>query len=223
MTKIFKTLTASAVALLTLVISFSLPANAQATQNIVEIASSNNNFETLTAALTAADLVDDLQGSGPFTVFAPTDAAFEALPDGVLDALLENENKNTLISILQYHVVSGSVDSSQVVTLNSATTLEGSNIDITVNGSSVVLNDNVNVTQTDIEATNGFIHVIDAVLVPSSVNISNLTSSSNETSMNATVRTGGFGAISFVTLSLVAALLIASVPLSLAKKQNNNL
>jgi uncharacterized surface protein with fasciclin (FAS1) repeats len=140
---------------------------------IVEVASSNPDFETLVAAVTAAGLAETLSGEGPFTVFAPTDEAFEALPEGVLDALLLPENKDALTSILTYHVVSGEVMAADV-TAGDVPTVEGSTIAITTDGG-VKVNE-ANVTATDVDASNGVIHVIDAVLVPSTVDVAALTS-----------------------------------------------
>ena len=134
--------------------------------DIVQVAT-DAGFNTLVAAVAAADLVETLQGPGPFTVFAPTDAAFANLPDGTLDNLLLPENKETLAAILTYHVVSGLVTSEQVVTLNSATTVQGEDIAITVVDGTVFLN-GVAVTTTDVEASNGIIHIIDGVLLPPS-------------------------------------------------------
>ena len=135
--------------------------------NIVETASSAGNFNTLAAALDAAGLIDTLEGDGPFTVFAPTDAAFEALPEGTVEMLLKPENKEKLTAILTYHVVAGKVMSSDVVGIDSATTVNGADIDVMVSGSDVMLND-AKVTAVDISASNGVIHVIDKVLLPES-------------------------------------------------------
>jgi uncharacterized surface protein with fasciclin (FAS1) repeats len=123
----------------------------------------DDRFETLVAALTAADLVDTLQGEGPFTVFAPTDEAFEALPDGILDALLED--KDALTEVLLYHVVPGKVLAADVVTLDEAGTVQGEKLTITVDGEDVMVNE-AQVIIPDVEASNGVIHVIDAVLIP---------------------------------------------------------
>lgn len=133
--------------------------------NIVETAVSAGTFDTLVAAVTAADLVSVLEGPGPFTVFAPTEAAFAALPAGTVDTLLMPENKDQLIAVLTYHVVSGAVTSEQVVGLTSAPTVQGSSVNIRVEGGVVYINDAA-VTQVDIEASNGVIHVIDQVLLP---------------------------------------------------------
>jgi uncharacterized surface protein with fasciclin (FAS1) repeats len=133
---------------------------------IVDIAVADGRFTTLVAAVTAADLVETLSGEGPFTVFAPTDDAFAALPAGTLDSLLLPENKQQLTDILLYHVVSGKVMAADVVTLTSAPTVLGKDVTITVKDGKVFLNDTVQVIITDVEASNGVIHVIDAVLLP---------------------------------------------------------
>ena len=135
--------------------------------NIVEVAIGAGTFTTLATALGAADLVTTLENDGPFTVFAPTDEAFAALPEGLLDALLLPENVGTLQSILTYHVVSGEVFAADVTT-GDVPTVEGSTIAVDTS-EGVVLNGSVNVTATDIEASNGVIHVIDAVILPPGV------------------------------------------------------
>jgi len=135
-------------------------------KTIVDIAVADGRFTTLVAAVTAADLVETLSGEGPFTVFAPTDDAFAALPAGTLDSLLLPENKQQLTDILLYHVVSGKVMAADVVTLTSAPTVLGKDVTVTVKDGKVFLNDTVQVIITDIEASNGVIHVIDAVLLP---------------------------------------------------------
>jgi uncharacterized surface protein with fasciclin (FAS1) repeats len=137
--------------------------------NIVEVAVGAGTFTTLAAALGAADLVATLEGEGPFTVFAPTDDAFAALPEGLLAALLLPENKAVLQSILTYHVVSGEVFAADVTT-GDVTTVEGSTFMIDTS-EGVVINGVANVTATDIAASNGVIHVIDAVIVPASVDL----------------------------------------------------
>lgn len=135
--------------------------------DIVGVAVEAGSFNTLAAALTAAGLVDTLQGDGPFTVFAPTDEAFAKLPAGTVENLLKPENKQALIDILTYHVVAGEVKAEQVVKLDSAKTVEGSKVDIKVKDGSVFV-DNAQVVQTDISASNGVIHVIDSVILPNS-------------------------------------------------------
>lgn len=138
---------------------------------IVEVAQGNPDFSTLVAAITAAGLGDALSGEGPFTVFAPTNAAFEALPEGLLEKLLLPENKEVLTKILTYHVVPSKVMAADVAAGDVAT-LEGSTFAITTEGG-VKVNAS-NVTATDVAASNGVIHVIDAVLVPASVDVSSL-------------------------------------------------
>jgi uncharacterized surface protein with fasciclin (FAS1) repeats len=134
---------------------------------IAEIAVADGNFTTLVAALDAAGLVETFAGEGSFTVFAPTDDAFAALPEGTVESLLEDPS-GALTDILLYHVVTGAVKAETVVTLDSVTTLLGEDITITVTDEGVFLNDTVQVTMTDIEASNGVIHVINAVLIPGS-------------------------------------------------------
>ena len=138
---------------------------------VVDVASADGSFATLVAAVTAADLVETLSGTGPFTVFAPTDAAFAALPEGVLDALLLPENKAVLAQILTYHVVSGMVMAADVKDGDVAT-VEGQTIKlstasgVTVNGATVVV--------ADVAASNGVIHAIDAVILPPGVDVAKL-------------------------------------------------
>ena len=133
--------------------------------DIVDTAVAAGQFNTLAAALTAADLVDTLKGDGPFTVFAPTDEAFAKLPEGTVESLLEPENRDKLVAILTYHVVPGKVLAENVVALNSATTVNGSDVSIAVEDGSVRI-DNATVVATDIAASNGVIHVIDSVILP---------------------------------------------------------
>ncbi|MBT2131091.1 fasciclin domain-containing protein [Aliiroseovarius lamellibrachiae] len=135
--------------------------------DIVDTAVSAGNFSTLAAALEAADLVDTLKGDGPFTVFAPTDAAFAALPAGTVETLLKPENKDQLTAILTYHVVPGKVMSGDVVNLSSATTVNGADVAVTVMNGKVMIN-GATVTAVDVAASNGVIHVIDTVLIPNS-------------------------------------------------------
>ncbi len=139
---------------------------------IVDVAIEAGSFTTLAAALEAAGLVETLQGDGPFTVFAPTDEAFAALPEGLLEALLLPENVEILKAILTYHVVSGAVYAADV-TAGDVPTVEGSTISIDV-ANGVVLNGAATVTTADVEASNGVIHVIDTVIVPPSVDVSSL-------------------------------------------------
>lgn len=134
-------------------------------KDIVDTAASAKIFNTLVAAVKAAGLVDTLKGDGPFTVFAPTDEAFAKLPAGTVESLLKPENKDKLVKILTYHVVPGRVMASDVVKLKSAKTVEGQSVMIKTKGGKVMV-DGANVIKTDIEASNGVIHVIDSVLMP---------------------------------------------------------
>jgi uncharacterized surface protein with fasciclin (FAS1) repeats len=148
------------------------PVEEEAAGDIVAVASGAGSFTTLVAAIEAAGLVETLQGVGPFTVFAPTDEAFAALPAGLLDALLLEENREILVQILTYHVVSGTVLAADV-TEGDVASVQGSAISITV-GDGVVLNGTANVTATDVVASNGVIHVIDAVILPPGLDVSSL-------------------------------------------------
>jgi len=133
--------------------------------DIVDIAASNGNFNTLVAAVTAAGLVDTLKSEGPFTVFAPTDEAFAALPAGTVESLLLPENKDQLVAILTYHVVPGAVTSDQLAGQHlDVATVNGA--EVRVNGSNGVKVNDATVTTADIIASNGVIHVIDSVLLP---------------------------------------------------------
>jgi uncharacterized surface protein with fasciclin (FAS1) repeats len=135
------------------------------TKDIVDTAVAAGSFTTLAKALEAAGLVETLKGAGPFTVFAPTDEAFAKLPAGTLDTLLKPENRAKLTRILTYHVVPGRVMAADVVKLRSATAVSGDSIAIATHGGGVTV-DNAHVVKTDIAATNGVIHVIDAVILP---------------------------------------------------------
>lgn len=141
--------------------------------DIVAVASENPDFSTLVAAITAADLASTLQGTGPFTVFAPTNEAFAALPAGVLDALLLPENVDVLTQILTYHVVSGAVLAADVVDGN-VTTVEGQDIALSTAGGVAV--NSVPVATADVMASNGVIHVIGTVLLPPGLDVSTLLS-----------------------------------------------
>lgn len=136
-----------------------------ATGTIVDVAAANSDFSTLVAAVKAAGLVDTLNSKGPFTVFAPTNAAFAKLPAGTVESLLKPENKSQLVAILTYHVVAGKVTAADVVKLNTADTVNGKAVKIAAGHHGVKIND-ANVTATDIKASNGVIHVIDTVLIP---------------------------------------------------------
>jgi uncharacterized surface protein with fasciclin (FAS1) repeats len=133
--------------------------------DIVQTAVGAGVFQTLVAAVQAAGLVETLQGEGPFTVFAPTDEAFAALPEGTVESLLQPENRDQLVSILTYHVVAGAVTAAVVVTLTEAETLQGGSVSVAVEDGAVKIN-GATVVQADVMASNGVIHVIDAVLIP---------------------------------------------------------
>lgn len=140
-------------------------AKPEATKDIVDTAVAAGNFGTLATALTAAGLIETLKGKGPFTVFAPTDAAFAKLPAGTVENLLKPENKAQLTSILTYHVVPGAVKAADVVKLTEAKTVQGQSVKIIVKDGTVSV-DGATVTATDIAASNGVIHVIDSVILP---------------------------------------------------------
>lgn len=133
------------------------------TKTIVDIASENSDFSTLVAAIKAAGLAETLSGEGPYTVFAPTNEAFAKLPEGTVESLLQDKEK--LASILTYHVVPGKVMAADVVNLTSAKTVQGQEFTIKTENGTVMVN-NAKVVTTDIEASNGVIHVIDTVLMP---------------------------------------------------------
>ena len=133
--------------------------------DIVDTAVAAGSFNTLAAALEAGGLVETLKADGPYTVFAPTDEAFAKLPEGTLEMLLLPENKDKLVKILTYHVVAGKVTAAEVVTLQTATTANGSDVAIRVVDDTVFINDS-RVVATDIGASNGVIHVVDTVILP---------------------------------------------------------
>ena len=142
----------------------SAPARATGT-DVVDTAVATGQFKTLAAALDGAGLVSILKGPGPFTVFAPTDAAFAKLPAGTVDDLLKPENKARLAAILTYHVVPGRVTAAEVARLEEAETVNGETVDVRADGGSVMVND-AKVTAADVTASNGVIHVIDTVILP---------------------------------------------------------
>jgi len=134
-------------------------------KDIVDTAVAAGDFATLVAAAKAAGLVETLKGPGPFTVFAPTDAAFAKLPPGTVEGLLKPENKEKLVAILTYHVVPGKVLAADVVKLTEAKTVQGQSVKIAVDGGTVMV-DGAKVVKTDIPCSNGVIHVIDSVILP---------------------------------------------------------
>ena len=145
--------------------SFLVAAEEKEGKTIVETAIAAEGFGTLVAAVKAAELVDALSSKGPFTVFAPTDEAFKKLPAGTVESLLEPENKEKLQTVLKYHVVSGKVMAADVVKLTEAKTLADQTVKIKVTDAGVMVNDS-KVVKTDIECSNGVIHVINKVLLP---------------------------------------------------------
>lgn len=157
----FKSLLGSTI----LALGLSAAAPQAASKDIVDTAVANGSFKTLATALQAAGLVETLKGDGPFTVFAPTDAAFAKLPAGTVESLLKPENREKLRRVLTYHVVAGKVDSKAVVKLTSAKAVSGDMVKISVKDGSVKVNDATVVTA-DVAASNGVIHVIDTVILP---------------------------------------------------------
>lgn len=148
---------------LTTTVFFAAPVFAQ-DMDIVDTAVANGSFTTLATALTAAGLVETLKGEGPFTVFAPTDAAFAALPAGTVEDLLKPENKDKLVAVLTYHVVPGAVMSTDLTEGMTATTVNGSDVTITLEGGPKV--NGAAISTPDVAASNGVIHVIDQVILP---------------------------------------------------------
>jgi uncharacterized surface protein with fasciclin (FAS1) repeats len=155
----------SAIGVVAVVLIASLAHAQSANKDIVDTAVAAGSFNTLAKALQAADLVGTLKGKGPFTVFAPTDEAFAKLPQATLDDLLKPENKAKLRRILTYHVVPGRVTAADAMKLTTAKAVSGDTIDIKATGGSVMV-DNARVMKTDINASNGVIHVIDSVILP---------------------------------------------------------
>lgn len=140
-------------------------AQPSASKDIVETAVANGSFTTLANALTAAGLVDTLKSQGPFTVFAPTDAAFAKLPAGTVESLLAPENKDKLRRVLTYHVVAGRVGAREAATLSTAKAVSGDTLKISTKAGAVMVN-GARVVTADVAASNGVIHVIDAVILP---------------------------------------------------------
>lgn len=183
------------------VLAVALPAvtgSAQAPQDIVDTAVAAGNFTTLARALQAAGLVDTLKGPGPFTVFAPTDAAFSRVPAATLNALLANQQQ--LRAVLTYHVVAGRVTAAQASQLTSAPTVQGETLRISATGGTVRIND-ATVTTPDLAASNGVIHVVDNVLLPPSI-------------VSALPRTGGIAGVGTAAVA-VTGLLLAGLGMGL--------
>jgi uncharacterized surface protein with fasciclin (FAS1) repeats len=144
---------------------FSSAADGTSSKDIVSLADSSAQLTTLVAALEAAGLTDALKGAGPMTLLAPTDAAFAKLPAGILDAMLKPEGKEKLLALLTYHVVAGNMTAAAVMTMSSVTTLNGQSVTLTLSGNKVKIND-ATIIKADAAASNGTVHVIDAVLLP---------------------------------------------------------
>ena len=136
-------------------------------KDIVALAAGNENLSTLVAAVKAAGLVETLQGDGPFTVFAPTNDAFAALPEGTVESLLKPENKDKLVAVLTYHVVAGEVRSTDLSNGQMAKTVQGSEIKVSLSDKGAWIND-AGVVAADVDASNGVVHVIDKVILPPS-------------------------------------------------------
>ncbi|MDA1071958.1 MAG: fasciclin domain-containing protein [Proteobacteria bacterium] len=155
----------TAIAAAAVALSVSTLAKADMHGDIVEVAAADGRFTTLVAAIEAAGLVETLQGEGPFTVFAPTDEAFAALPEGTVEDLLKPENRDTLVAVLTYHVVPGKVMSSDIAGQEmEVATVQGSTVEI--DAMDGVMVDGAHVIIADVDASNGVIHVIDAVIMP---------------------------------------------------------
>jgi len=155
---------------MTQTVSLGALADKAGSADIIDTAVAAGSFKTLAAALTAAGLIETLKGEGPFTVFAPTDEAFAKLPKGTVESLLKPENKSELIAVLTYHVVPGKVMADKVTGLKFAETVNGQRVDIAVKDGTVMI-DGATVIKADVAASNGVIHVIDRVILPSSQNV----------------------------------------------------
>jgi uncharacterized surface protein with fasciclin (FAS1) repeats len=162
--------------------------------NIIGVATNSTDFTTLVTAVKAAGLAETLSGTGPFTVLAPNNNAFNKLPFGLLEKLVMPENKATLVKILTYHVISGKNDAASITKFDgqSLPTVNGNSIKVKIANGAVTLNTSVNVIKTDVTASNGIIHIIDQVLVPADLDLSKLVSKTNSaSSIDNTVRSGG--------------------------------
>lgn len=153
---------------LALVLSLSFEVKAQEETNILELTSETESLSTLATAVEAADLEATFQSEGPYTFFAPTNEAFEDLPEGVFNELLKPENKEKLVAVLTYHVIPGEVMSDDITKRMNAKTVQGSNASVKSNGESVMI-ENAEVVKADINASNGVVHVIDEVILPPSI------------------------------------------------------
>lgn len=180
-----------------------------ANQTIVQLAQANPNLSTLVTAVQAAGLVETLSGAGPFTVFAPTNDAFDALPPGTLDALLGNQSE--LANVLTYHVVPGSLLATQVASMPSLTTVQGQPLAVTVQSSGGVRVDGATIVQTDIRASNGVIHVIDAVMIPPAGTPAPTASPTQATTATPTPTAAGFDAVLVAVCALAGLALLVGV------------
>ncbi len=178
-------------------------------QTIVQLAQANPNLSTLVTAVQAAGLVETLSGSGPFTVFAPTNDAFNALPPGTLDALLGNRTE--LTNVLTYHVVEGSLLATQVSSMPSLPTVQGQPLAVTVQSSGGVRVDGATIVQTDIRASNGVIHVIDAVMIPPAGTPVPTASPTPVLTATATPTAAGFDAVLVAVCTLAGLALLVGV------------
>lgn len=179
-------------------------------QNIVQLVQANPNFSTLATALDEADLERTLSGEGPFTVFAPTNAAFDALPPGSLNALLAN--KTALTEVLTYHVVPGSYLSTRIASMSSLPTVQGSALPVTVQAQGGIRIDGANVIQADIPASNGVIHVIDAVMIPPTATLApTMTPTLTRTPILPTTTAAGFDAVLVSICALAGIALLIGV------------
>jgi transforming growth factor-beta-induced protein len=211
--KIIKNIFASTIVALTLFSPIISNAQNASTQNLAQVASSNADFSTLVAALTKADLVPTFTNDAKYTVLAPNNAAFAKIPATTLNSLLAPENKDTLVKILKYHVVTGEAKAAQIINLSEVATLEGNKIKINVVDGKVSLNGASTVTATDTLASNGVIHTIDTVLIPADVNLNALVASttSNLPTTEDTVRTGGIETMSLLALVINFVLILIAL------------
>lgn len=219
----FKTITQTMAVLSVLVFGFAVPVQAQATQNIVEVAQATPSLSTLVSAVTAADLVGTLSGTTEYTVFAPTNDAFAAL-GSTLDVLLLPENNDLLSDILTYHVVSGEVDAATALTLPSADTVQGDQITLTDQGGNLILNGSVNVIQADVDATNGIVHIIDGVLLSDSLSArvqEAVAASNTNPASDITVRSGGLDSFTYPLMGLFAITFLALGSATLIEKKDS--
>ncbi len=185
-------------------------ANAQNEQNLLEIVETNEDTSTFVAAVNAAELADVLISEGPNTLFVPTNEAFDNLPSGVLDALLLPENKETLVSILTYHIVAQDLNSTQVLEGVSFATVNEAEINVEQKDDSVFINENSKLVSVDFDGNNGYVHLIDTVLVPESVDVAAFVTESSVANSEMTPRTGGADSIVMFG-GLASVLLIGSL------------